>query len=73
MALRNKSAPGNTGFFVPKILASNAAILDSSATVAGDLKQALQNEIKPDGDLLVTQNNKGLRNNAISLCFIWSQ
>ena len=32
--------PGNTGFFVPEILASNAAILGSSATVAGNLKQA---------------------------------
>jgi hypothetical protein len=32
--------PGNTGFFVPEILASNTAILGSSATVAGNLKQA---------------------------------
>ena len=68
-----RTTPGNTGFFVPEMSASVAAILDSYAPIASDLKQPQQNEINPSGDLLVTQNNKGLSNKHTSLCFIWSQ
>jgi hypothetical protein len=38
--MTRQSTPDNTGFFVPEILASNAAIMCRSAPVASDLKQA---------------------------------
>jgi hypothetical protein len=43
---------------VPKILASVAGRLDNSASIADSLKRQQQNEINPDGNLLVTQNKK---------------